>query len=76
MTTTPKAEEAHTAGFIKRAWKRDEGYPVGSPAPGHFDCGCGRQVACPKLAQAENVTCACGQIYDGYGWMIGKVGGK
>lgn len=57
----------------KKAWIRDEGYPFGRPAPGHFNCACGEVVPCPVFGQAEHVTCkTCGQVYDGCGWLVEK----
>ena len=59
---------------MKKAWIRDKDAPAGQPAGGHFDCGCGAVVLCSKFGQAENVTCSkCGQVYDGRGWLKGKV---
>jgi DNA polymerase III delta prime subunit len=50
----------------KAAWIRDEGYPVGQPAPGHFNCSCGTRV--PQVSD-ENVCDTCGTCYDARGWI-------
>jgi hypothetical protein len=53
----------------KAAWIRDEGYPVGIPAPGHFNCSCGERV--PQTGDTN--TCAkCGTVYDARGWILNR----
>jgi hypothetical protein len=54
----------------KAAWIRDEGYPVGKPAPGHFDCSCGTRV--PQVSD-ENRCLTCGTVYDARGWILDGV---
>jgi hypothetical protein len=50
----------------KAAWIRDEGYPVGAPAPGHFICNCGE-----RLPENNGATCPkCGLSLDTRGWII------
>ena len=57
---------------VKAAWIREEGYPVGTPAPGFFRCSCGEKVPCAEYGQAENVTCRqCATTYNGHGWIVG-----
>jgi len=53
----------------KIAWIRDEGYPVGVPAPGSFKCTCGARLPA-RIGQVKNIPCACGMVYDGCGWVI------
>jgi hypothetical protein len=50
----------------KAAWIRDEGYPVGKPAPGHFNCSCGERV--PQTSDRN--VCKCGIVYDARGWIL------
>ena len=57
--------------LVKAAWIREEGHPMGQPAPGFFRCSCGRKVSCPVYGQPAPVTCpACGTTYNGHGWII------
>jgi hypothetical protein len=49
----------------KAAWIRDEGYPVGQLAPGHFVC-CGQHVPATLGASCSK----CGTQFDANGWII------
>lgn len=55
-----------TTGYTKRALIRDAGYPVGTPAPVHVDCACGRKV---PITSKTNRCGACGSSYDTAGWL-------
>lgn len=57
-----------TAKRTKAAWIRDEGYPAGKPAPGHFNCHCGVRVS---QVNDRNTCVNCGTIYNAQGWIIG-----
>jgi hypothetical protein len=55
----------------KAAWIRDEGYPVGKPAPGHFICNCGERIP----AANDGATCPkCGLHFDARGWITNPKG--
>lgn len=49
----------------KAALIRDPSVPVGTSAPLHVECECGRKV--PITASAN--ACACGIVYDARGWI-------
>jgi hypothetical protein len=52
---------------LKAAWIRDEGYPVGKPAPGHFICNCAERLP----ATEDGATCGkCGTHFDANGWVV------
>jgi hypothetical protein len=50
---------------VKKALKREPGYPVGVPAPLYVDCLCGSHV--PITGNAN--SCACGTVFDEAGWI-------
>lgn len=58
----------NTTGFKKRAVIRNDGYPVGQPAPMCVNCGCGQTV--PVVPLAYSRCKACGTTYDDHGWII------
>jgi hypothetical protein len=49
----------------KAALIRDPNVPVGTPAPLHVECECGRKV--PVECGAN--LCECGISYDSRGWI-------
>jgi hypothetical protein len=55
-------------GRVKAAWIRDN-VPPGAPAPGRFDCECGRPVRAGYFGQGPAVTCDCGLVYDSHGYI-------
>lgn len=57
---------AELAGLVKLAAVREEGHPVGVPAPCWFHCPCGSRV--PAFSGVQ--TCTCGTSYDGSGWLV------
>ena len=57
-----------TTTRTKAALIRDEGYPVGQPAPCHFNCECGATVP----ADSDRNVCVCGIVYDACGWIEGR----
>ena len=52
-------------GITKKAIIRDEGYPVGIPAPCHIECLCGQSIP----ANDDRNVCPCGVVYDSRGWI-------
>lgn len=64
-------QDAVRFGCTKRALKREQGYPVGTPAPIYLDCECGHHLTMP-IGQLR-VQCVCGIEYDAMGWIIGKI---
>jgi hypothetical protein len=58
----PKAQVTHT----KAAWIRDEGYPIGTPAPGHFICNCGTRV---PATETGAICPTCELHFDSQGWI-------
>lgn len=54
---------------VKAAIIRDEGYPIGTPAPCHINCECGERIPLAKPFE-QGATCPkCGTIYDKRGWI-------
>lgn len=54
--------------FIKRALKREPGYPAGVPAPLYIDCLCGNKLSPP--ARDDGFYCdTCGREYTPHGWL-------
>jgi hypothetical protein len=60
--------------LIKLALRREEGYPVGQPAPCYLLCPCGRKVPVPPDAIAP-LTCDCGAAYTPDGWIVTRTKG-
>jgi len=60
--------EPVTIRRVKVAWIRNA-VPAGQPAPGRFNCPCGHAPE-SQYGQAEDVTCACGRVYSGTGWIL------
>ena len=56
---------------IKRAVKREEGYPIGSPAPMYIMCGCGSKVMVLPYHDAHCVTCHT--VYDHEGYVLAEI---
>jgi hypothetical protein len=46
---------------------REEGYPIGRPAPTYLNCPCGAK---PRTNGISQVTCTCGTRYSGCGWIL------
>jgi hypothetical protein len=56
---------------VKRALKREPGYPVGVPAPLYLDCTCGHKLSIPQVRGLPvTFICACGIEYDAAGWVV------
>jgi hypothetical protein len=64
-------KRAVTSGRVKAAWIRDD-VPAGVPAPGRFDCECGRPIRAGYFGQGPDVQCDCGLVYDNQGWIRGR----
>ncbi len=65
-----------TVTLKKVALRREDGPPMGTPAPCYLVCPCGRKVAiCDARAQPVNRNdagehvCECGQAFDSRGWL-------
>lgn len=57
--------------FLKRALKREPGYPVGVTAPLYLDCVCGKKLTLPTIKGLPmTYQCECGREYDAQGWII------
>lgn len=56
-----------TMKCTKKAIIRDEGYPVGKPAPCHIDCFCGTRV---PANDEVNICSQCGVSFDKRGWVL------
>lgn len=62
-----------TASRIKCAVIREEGYPIGQPAPCYIKCECGTKVrVTPRVLMHCDV---CGRIYDDRGWLVDDLTG-
>ncbi len=60
-------------GIVKRALRRDEGYPIGQPAPLYILCECGGKVPVPVVRGLPmTYQCACGVVYDAQGWIVSR----
>lgn len=60
-----------TTGFLKRALKRQEGYPQGVTAPLYLDCECGHKLSIPIIKGLPmTYQCLCGREYDAQGWIL------
>jgi hypothetical protein len=59
------------SGFMKKALIREEGYPVGVPAPMYLVCICGKKVSMPERG---GVFCECGTEYSASGWIVKRPG--
>ena len=58
------------SGYMKKALIRNEGYPVGVPAPMHLICVCGNRVEIPEHPEPDvPIACGCGYEYDARGWI-------
>jgi hypothetical protein len=71
-TIEPEASLKATVTCIKRALRREEGYPVGVSAPLYVACGCGGKVPVPTIAGMP-MTYVCGQCateYDSKGYIL------
>ena len=54
---------------MKIAWVRDDGYPIGQPAPGKFHCKCGAKIPATLNKADGDVKCpACGSVFTWNGW--------
>lgn len=51
------------ARLVKVAWRREPGYPVGSPAPGRLNCRCGNAPLSDFSPDNGDVVCVCGTVY-------------
>ncbi len=61
------------AKFTKRALRREEGYPIGYPAPSYILCECGNKVSVPVITGLPmTFECLCGIEYDSRGYILGK----
>ncbi|HUD74221.1 MAG TPA: hypothetical protein VMQ76_04040 [Terracidiphilus sp.] len=56
---------------IKRAVKREEGYPIGSPAPLYILCGCGSKVMVLPYHDCHCVVCHT--VYDHEGYVLAEI---
>ena len=58
--------------IVKRALKREPGYPVGVPAPLYLDCECGHHLSMPHVngLPIQAYVCLCGREYDPRGWLL------
>lgn len=61
-----------TMTLKKVAWIRDEGYPVGKPAPGRLNCPCGNAPVSSLSPDNGDVHCPCGRVYRWDGWLREK----
>lgn len=59
---------------LKRAVKREAGYPLGSLAPMYLDCECGQKVTLPVIAglPMTYVCGVCGIEYDSRGNTLNR----
>lgn len=58
---------------LKRAVKREEGYPIGVPAPVYLDCECGHHLNLPVISGLPmTFICLCGREYDSRGWILSE----
>jgi hypothetical protein len=64
--------EEKQMGYIKRALKREPGYPQGVSAPLYLECVCGEKISLPVIAGMPMTYCCgkCGRVYDKAGWVI------
>lgn len=61
------------SGYMKRALKREPGYPVGIPAPMYLDCECGHHLPIPEIkGMPMTYQCLCGRVYDARGWIVSQ----
>ena len=60
--------------MIKRAVKREPGYPVGVSAPLYLDCSCGEKISLPVIPglPMTYICGKCGTEYDSKGWILNK----
>lgn len=58
-----------SSGFVKRALRREPGYPIGKPAPMYLLCGCGNHLA---VTDGQQSICLCGIVYDDHGWILSE----
>lgn len=58
-----------TVEFLKVALRREDGYPVGYPAPLYVVCKCGRKI---KQFSDYQFHCDCGNEYNEDGWLLEK----
>jgi hypothetical protein len=62
-----------TFSCVKRALKREAGYPVGVSAPLYLDCTCGHHLSILQVKGLPmTYQCACGIEYDAQGWIVGR----
>jgi len=56
---------------IKKALRREPGYPVGVAAPCYLVCDCGEKLSLPVVAGMPlTYICACGTEYDARGYVV------
>lgn len=60
-----------STGFVKYAWVRDPGQPIGTPGTGRISCPC-ENAPESKCEQGPNVHCPCGVVYSWDGWIKQK----
>lgn len=68
--TAPEPPKA-TLTLAKLAWRREEGYPTGRPAPLYLQCPCnGPRLYIDQQRTSKVYTCQCGEEYDYDGFKV------
>lgn len=60
-----------TSKLAKFAIFREEGYPIGKPAPTYFRCTCGRKI---DRDGSPEYSCECGKRISESGWLLDDSG--
>jgi len=56
---------------IKKALRRESGYPVGVAAPCYIVCDCGHKLSLPVVVGMPlTYICTCGTEYDARGYVV------
>lgn len=56
-------------GWSKKAVIREQGYPIGQPAPMYLICVCGKKNSVENYPDGPDIACTCGVQFNNRGWI-------